>query len=85
MDKIIELAQDLEKIVLVFTNIILAIYSIYSTVKARRWRQTADFVGNCLVQEEKETSVKGKSKIKEKLAVVSPKILKSYVRQVKMD
>ena len=52
MSRIIELAQDLERLVFVFTNIVLAIYGVYSTIKVKRWQRTADFIGHQLRLEE---------------------------------
>ena len=82
MDTIVDIAQDIEKLVLVLTNIILAIYSVLSTIKIRRWKQTADFIGSQLVKEEQKTI--DKPQTQGKLMFSSPKYLKSYVQKVKI-
>ena len=50
MDKIIEFLQDIEKIIMLCTNIVLAIYSFISTIRARRWRQTAEYINKNTVK-----------------------------------
>jgi len=82
VDKIIDIAQDLEKLVLVSTNIVLAIYGFWSTIRAKRWRQTANFIGQKLVQE--ESKIMKEPKTKDKLVFASPRSLKTYVQNVKM-
>lgn len=82
MDAIVEIAQDIEKLVLVMTNIILAVYSVVSTIRARRWRQTADFIGERLYKEEQKTIPTPKTV--EKLVFASPKKLRGYLQKVRM-
>ena len=82
MDRIIEMLQDIEKLVLVLTNITLAIYSMVSTIRMKKWKQTANFIASSLVKEEEKTIKEPKTK--DKLVFASPKRLKSYIQQVKI-
>jgi len=82
MEKLLEMMENIERLVLIMTNIILALYSLYATIKARRWKQTAHFVGGKLQQEEEKTIPKPKTK--EKLVFASPKPLKAYMTMLKI-
>ena len=65
----IDFLQDLEKIIMLLTNIILAIYGTVMTIRAKRWKQTANFVANKVVQ-------------KDGLFFAAPASIRAYVKKV---
>ena len=44
MEDIIKWLQDLEKVILLSSNIILAVLALYNQVRAGKWKETAKFV-----------------------------------------
>ena len=80
MEGILDIMQDVEKLILILTNIILAVLAIIGEWKSRKWKNTANFVSNRLMQEEKKNVENPKTK--EVLVYASPKSLKTYMQKL---
>ena len=83
MDRVIDVLKDIETLVLILTNIIMAIYSVYSTIKARRWQQTASFIGQKLRKQEEKTITAPKTR--EKLVFAAPPNIKEYISKINLE
>ena len=75
--------MEIEIILLLLSNIVFIVHGLYMTFNARRWRQSADFIGSRLRLEECKTIEKPKTR--EKLVFASPKYLKTYISQVQLQ
>ena len=69
MDWFVELMQNIEKLILVLTNIIMAAFGVWSQIRASRWKQTAKFI-----KQDASFLATG---------LVPPKMIKTYVEKIK--
>jgi len=80
LDSIIDTLEDIEKLVLVGTNIILAIFTLINAIRARKWKETAAYIGG---QFRTNAAVKlKKSHVKRVLIKQSPLNILSYVNAI---
>jgi len=71
MDWFVELMQNIEKLILILTNIIMAAFGVWSQIRASRWKQTAKFI-------KKDGSFLAAS-------CVPPKSIETYVDKIRKD
>jgi len=88
MDGLVGLLEDVEKLVSLAGNIILAIYGIYTTIRASRWKQTSEYLSKSVRLESQKVPPENKAYKVDNLSVMSntvrfaPKHLKKYVAKV---
>jgi len=88
---LIDFLKDVEQVVLISSNIIIALLGVWSHLRGKKWKATAEFVSQehkkrekwfrSVLKEEKLDNIE-ETKTKEELVFAAPQKLKTFIQKL---